>query len=360
MKKAVYLVGLTIVFQFLCKCQSNNQMENQNLKYYPFDGYYVDLESLERIEIDVILPTDFKSLSNYALRFYAPREWINNFYQECSFNGCTFKIENDKSISIKDISTSKLITINNPDKDIAVENVSGAHFLFATNNGVIEIKRLEGKNGYRVRNYNEFGHCKFSINIEHTKIEVSGNTNYYKPYLGYFTCTEQFIIFTSNNSKSDKTVQVNLIDGKITSYNFTINGVIRTDMEKNIPGFICIDRDQKKFKTIILNHSWDASPKNLYANTAETLLIGNTLYIAFYHEISTGSSLYAFDLETGKELWQANVKQLNIDHSEYSNTVYLSAYKNRIIMEGIEAEGKHLQIFDSKTGQSLYSSMSSP
>jgi hypothetical protein len=357
MKKIIISIILLLNIQFSCNTQTINQMEDKNLKFYPFDGYYVDLEKLQRIEIDGILPTNFKSLSIYAFRFYAPEQWINNFYKECSFNNCLFKIEKDQSISIKDRNTSKVITVNNPDKDIAVENVTGAHFLFSTSNGVIEIKSLEGKNGYQVRNYIESGKCKYSLNIEHTKIEVKGNTNYHKPYLSYYTCTDKYLIFTSYNREFPKTVQVNLADGKVTNYNFTINGVIRTDMEENIPGFICIDENKKSFKTIILNHTWTASPDNLWANTAETVLIDNTIYIAFYHGIATGSSLYAFDIISGKELWKADVKQLNVDHSEYYNKVYLSAYKNRIIMEGIEAEGKYLQIFDSKSGERIYSSI---
>ena len=346
-----------MTIQFCSNSQTNSEMENGNLKFYPFDGYYVNLETLQRIEIDGILPSNFKSLSDYAFRFYAPENWIDNYYQECSFKGFTFKIEKDQSISIKDQSTSNTVIVKNPDKNIEVENVTGAHFLFATSGGVIEIKRLEGSNGYRVRKYNESGKCNFDLNIEHTKIEVNGNTHYHKPYLYYNTCTDKNLVFTSNSREFAKTVQVNLADGKVTSFPFTINGVIRTDHEENIPGFICIDDNRKNFKTIILNHSWTASPDNLWANTAETVLIGGVLYIAFYHGIATGSSLYAYDLNTGRELWKADVKQLNIDHSEYYNKVYLSAYKDKIIMEGVEAEGKYLQIFDSETGKRLYSSI---
>jgi hypothetical protein len=332
-------------------------MEDPNFKYYPFDGYYVDLETLQRIEIDGILPTNFKSLSDYAFRFYAPENWINNFYKECSYLNSSFKIENDLSISIKDRSTNKTLTIENPDKGIDTDNVSGANFIFSTSSGIVEVKRLEGKNAYHIRKYNEYGKCKYDVAVEHTKIEITGNTHYHKPYLNYFTCTDKCLIFTSSDRNYPKTMQLNLIDGQKTEYNFSINGVIRTDKEENISSFICIDENKHNFKTIILNHSWTASPENLWANTAETVLVGNVLYIAFYHEISTGSSLYAYDLITGKALWQADVKQLNVSHSEYYNKVYLSSYHDKIIMEGIEAEGKYLQIFDAKSGKRLYSSI---
>jgi hypothetical protein len=334
----------------------NKPMEDKNLKFYPFNGYYINLETLQRIEIDELLPTNFKSLSDYAFRFYAPENWINNFYQDVTFHNCRFKIENDLSIRITDRNTSESIVIKNPDKDIKVDRVSGAHFLFATQNGIIEVKRLEGKNGYRVRNYNEQGKCRFSTEIEHTHIDIKGNTYYHKPYLYYYTCTDDWLVFTSNNREFHKTVQVNLKDGKVSDYPFRVNGVIRTDDEANIPGFICMDEEKQSFRAILLNHSWNCNTKNLWANTAETVLIDNVLYVAFYHGIATGSSLYAYDMLSGKELWKADVKQLNVDHSEYYNKVYLSAYKDRIIMEGIEAEGKYVQIFDAKTGKRLYCS----
>jgi hypothetical protein len=357
MKKMLYSLTLFLCLQFSCTGQTTKQMEDSNLKFYPFDGYYINLETLQRVEIDGILPTNFKSISDYSFRFYAPANWMNNFYNELVFQNSRFKIQNDCSIKITELSTSKSIVIDNPDKGCQVERVTGAHFLFASGNGVIEVKRLEGQYGYQVRNYSESGKCKYSLHIEHTFIEVKGNTNYHKPYLNYFTCTNKNLVFTSNNREFPKTVQVNLADGKLTEYPFTVNGIIRTDREENIPGFILIDEIRKKFKTIILNHSWTASPENLYDNNAETVLIGNVLYIAFYHGISTGSSLYAYDMNTGKQIWKANVKQLHAEHSEYYNKVYLSAYKDKIIMEGIEAQGKYLQIFESLSGKLVFSTI---
>jgi outer membrane protein assembly factor BamB len=84
-------------------------------------------------------------------------------------------------------------------------------------------------------------------------------------------------------------------------------------------------------------------------------MLGETLYVSFYHGIATGSSLYAFTRSTGKLLWQADVKQLNVSHSEYYNTVLLSNWKNYIILEGIEAEGHYVQIFNKDTGERLFS-----
>jgi hypothetical protein len=173
--------------------------------------------------------------------------------------------------------------------------------------------------------------------------------------LYYFGCTPDYLIFTSNNRDYPKTVTVELQQGKVTTYDFSIAGIIRDEDESNVPGFITINRDESKFTTLLLNLSWKGSlPGNGY-NKAEILMKGEVLYVSFYHGIATGSSLYAFNLGTGEKLWQADVKQLNVSHSEYYNTVRLSSWKDYIILEGIEAEGHYVQIFKADSGERVFS-----
>ncbi len=85
----------------------------------------------------------------------------------------------------------------------------------------------------------------------------------------------------------------------------------------------------------------------------DLILKNNLLYIANYHPIATGSSLHCFDLNSRKMKWTADVKQIMASHSQYSNKVILSMYKNKIIMEGDEAYGDYVQIFDAETGKRL-------
>ncbi|HMT12234.1 MAG TPA: hypothetical protein PKA39_11510, partial [Ignavibacteria bacterium] len=95
----------------------------------------------------------------------------------------------------------------------------------------------------------------------------------------------------------------------------------------------------------------------VYASSVTALIHGDKLILALYHSISTGSDLLALDINTGKILWHANVDQVNASHSEYYNTVNLYAYKDKVLMEGIESYGKYLQVFDIKTGSTLYSDL---
>ena len=83
------------------------------------------------------------------------------------------------------------------------------------------------------------------------------------------------------------------------------------------------------------------------------LLKDSLLYIANYHPIATGSALHCFDIKAGKLKWTADVLQINASHSEYSNEVTLSLYKDKLLMEGDETNGDYLQIFDCQTGKRI-------
>jgi hypothetical protein len=330
--------------------QGNNDPE----KYYPFDGKYIDLDELELIRPAGIYVETFKTQSKFAFRFNAPSDWLENFAQNAEYKNATFKIDENHILWISE-SGGQSKKIDEPGKDLVVDNVVGAEFLVAINGGVVRVSRYGDETGYHISKFDETGKQLFKIEIKHTDIEVKGNTYYHHPYLYYFACTPDYMVFTSNDRSYKKTVQVHLSDGKVTEFNFITSGIIRDEDEINVPGYITIDEDRASFKTLILNLSWNAKiPENAY-NTAETLMKGDTLYVSFYHGISSGSSLYAFNRNTGEQLWKADVKQLDIPHSEYWNTVRLSRYENRIILEGVEEGGKYVQIFDAADGHRLFS-----
>jgi outer membrane protein assembly factor BamB len=322
---------------------------------YPFEGKYIDLEVLILVQPVAKYSSNFKTLSKYAFRFNAPDDWLNNFSKEATFKGASFKIEKDGSLVYKTATAESYQKIDALPKGAVLDNVVGNEMLLTVKDGVIRLSRLQEGNTYQLKKYDASGTALFEANIQHTDVVVEGNTNYSHPYLYYFGCTPDYLIFTSNNRDYPKTVTVELQQGKVTTYDFSIAGIIRDEDESNVPGFITINRDESKFTTLLLNLSWKGSlPGNGY-NKAEILMKGEVLYVSFYHGIATGSSLYAFNLGTGEKLWQADVKQLNVSHSEYYNTVRLSSWKDYIILEGIEAEGHYVQIFKADSGERVFS-----
>jgi hypothetical protein len=328
-------------------------MEHENL--YPFEGKFIDLDELEIVLPAGSVDDNFKVSSKYAFRFSAPSDWMNNFSREVKFGQSVFELNDEGVLKFYSQSNSSGEEIDRLGKDQSLDNVVGSDFLVSVNGGVIRLSRLEENQKYLLKKYDAGGRLVYEKMITHTDITVEGNTYYHHPYLYYFGCTPDYLIFTSNDSKYPKTVTVKLADGSITNYEFTIAGFIRDEDESNVPGFVIIDRDKEQINTLLINLSWKAAVKGNWYNRAEILMKGEILYISLYHGISTGSSLYAYNRSSGELLWQAEVKQLNIPHSEYYNTVFLSSYKNKIILEGVEAGGHYVQIFDEKTGARLYS-----
>jgi outer membrane protein assembly factor BamB len=87
------------------------------------------------------------------------------------------------------------------------------------------------------------------------------------------------------------------------------------------------------------------------ATNASVALAGDTLLIALYHRIATGSALLAVDVRTGARRWVGDVAQLEIAHSKYLNDVSITVQGRDAILLGLEAGGCHLQVFDVATGR---------
>lgn len=112
---------------------------------------------------------------------------------------------------------------------------------------------------------------------------------------------------------------------------------------------------------------WDKSKKNkiwaftnkmsISANCANVVSDKNLLYIVTFNLISTGSDLVCLDKLTGKLIWKADVKQLLVGHSKYSNEVFITKYENSIIIAGDEAGGSYLQFFNARTGENVFTKM---
>jgi hypothetical protein len=88
----------------------------------------------------------------------------------------------------------------------------------------------------------------------------------------------------------------------------------------------------------------------------QTQFVGDRMILwhAEYHPSSSGCTLIATDLETGKQLWKSHLKGIGpIDHTKYSNSVILELDKDVIRVWGKEAFGDYLEIVDRKTGKTV-------
>jgi hypothetical protein len=85
-----------------------------------------------------------------------------------------------------------------------------------------------------------------------------------------------------------------------------------------------------------------------------------TLYFANFTPYSSGCTLVAYDLKTGKKLWGQNLEGLGpIDHTKYRNRVALAVEKHPtakawgVVATGWESAGRYLEVLDPKTGKQL-------
>lgn len=97
-----------------------------------------------------------------------------------------------------------------------------------------------------------------------------------------------------------------------------------------------------------------------FGDSASVLVADELLLVAHFHRIATGSSLHAFDLQTGTPRWRADVQQLQVAHSKYWNDVAIERAGSTLILRGMEAGGCYLQTFELATGRRLSSQLQQP
>ena len=367
---------------------SQNPQFLQNKIFYT-DSYFIDLETLNKIKtfddnvtyysqndslIYYGVKTDLYSMNKLTLQenpafdtalhrnliSLGQRHKWNTVY----LNGKKFEL-NAKSNVINIYGRDGSYLQDVIDNESAFKrNINGSDFIFIADNCVVHVKDLESETGYIISAYNEFGIERYKVHTEHTAIEKTGETNYHKRYLNYFTHNSKFVVFTSNvfYPEYSKTVIIELSTGALTEIPFTINGVLFDSL-----GYLAglLQYDEKTNEVIYydpvgqhMKWRYKYSDKMVSPTRITAISSGNKIILALYHRISTGSDMLALDTGTGKLKWHAKVEQLNVSHSKYFNNVNLYSYKDKVLLEGLESYGKYLQVFDINTGTKLYSDIS--
>jgi len=274
-----------------------------------------------------------------------------------------FSLDQKKNkVIIHDISNNQVSEISD-EYSVFKRNINGRDLLFKGDVSIVHVKDLEGEYGYIISSYDENGKELYKKQLHHTKIEITGNTHHHERILNYLNHNSKYAIFTTSvfSREFSQTVILELASGNLTEIPISTDGVL-FDREDNITGLFQYDGKSKEITfydklsdDVLWKYKYDYDI--VYNPSVTALVHGDKLILALYHPISTGSDLLALDINTGKILWHANVEQVNASHSEYYNTVNLYAYKDKVLMEGIESYGKYLQVFDIKTGAALYSDL---
>ncbi len=335
-------------------------MTAQAQSYYKINNSYIDLDNLTKVEPAALTDSaavaekDFKHKGFYANRFNV----INTkgtippiaYYQERPF-----KVLDDNHLAYKVTPEGRDIKIMTNSEEEVIDKIPGAHFVFAVTDGIVCVQRFEGKTGYRISKYDEWAKLKYKTNFPHTLITERDGKEFPVPYLQYLTHTDRFMMFSALNTRTvHKSVVVDLKDGKLNNIELSICGVIRAENELAFKGYVIRDETAKTLKFSVAGNQWAIRENNVINVMAEGLLQDSSLVFARYYRGTPTISLAANKIQGGKNVWLAQVKQ----PTTAADILYLSAYKNMIILEGVVTgeNNNFMEVFDNKTGKLLYSS----
>lgn len=320
-----------------------------------FAGNSKDIFAYSKIDFHEY--TGFDSSLFYDLNYNSGMMYWNIVY----LNGKKFSLDSKTHLTSEyDINGNFILTI--PSNESETErDINGRDMLLKGSNSIVHVQDLNGEGGYVITAYDESVRKLWNTKTAHTDIEVKGDTRYYKRYLNFYKCNSKYLIFTNNwfYKENPKTVIVNLSSGETTELPILASGVI-FDKEDNLSGLLHYDEKENIvtfYKGISSEPVWEYkySYRRVSPYSITALIKDNTLVLALFYPISTGSDLVAVDINNGSLKWHAEVDQVNASHSKYYNHVNLFSYKDKILMEGIESYGKYLQVFDVNTGRKLFS-----
>lgn len=345
--------NITLFFLFICLSTTlfaQNTTEEASLQLYPFDNKVFNLETLQYSTSKEALSKSFKTNSKYAVRYKGLT------VDKLAYQGMIFEALTDNSLLLKNLETKAVTPLPNKEKGLPVQ---GRSLLLEATNGVIYIKPLKADNGYMVYKYDKTGKELFGVQITHSEFVQHNELTYHLPYLGYVMHTANNVVFASYVERIPKTVVLNTSDGTLSKFDFSSVGIIRdAKIDMDIHGFVQLNRTNSSINVTYITDNFEhKKPYFKDITHIETLVLDNTLVLVAYNGRSPEAHLLAIDLTTKTLLWEADVAPFGKDAtSAYFNTIWLGAYKGKIILEGYETKGKSLQIFDPSNGERLWKS----
>ncbi|MBS1634569.1 MAG: hypothetical protein JST26_01515 [Bacteroidetes bacterium] len=321
------------------------------------------MKNVYRFGETFLLPDELRMLDTNAVAgyhevkhesFYAPMFGYEGMPRSVSYQGNVFTLKDTRDIVVADSSGKIIKTIPSFEKAPKAVHLSGDAILFAIPSGVIYVSRLHSGVGYHVFKYDAHGNQQKVWEVGTVTETQNGKSVGASPYLYYYGHSADVIVFaTMHEWEHPASVFLNLLSGKQTRIASSTEGMILGQGD-SLKGHLHI-RD-KKIEVTYNGKNW-GTENEFYGNAAKTVLCDSVLVVATYNHIATGCRVSAYIVSTGRVLWNGEVRQMMVSHSKYFNNVYLTRYKDKIILEGNEAYGNYLQVLDLKTGKNIFSRM---
>ena len=295
--------------------------------------------------------SDFKKAGKYAARFKVVN--LNGAVSTSTvYKERPFRILDDCHIGYKITPGSREIKVETCKEEEKLDDVAGNNFIVGTSEGVVHVTRMASE--YRIVKHDEWGKVKYRVNLPHTNVVERSGEEYKQPtFCILHIPTGLWCSIRLCRAIIHKARLIDLKDGKTTEVPASVCGVVRADNEISYDGYIIRDEAAKTVKVNMRKGTWAIKDANAPKLQAESIINDSVFIMARYYKGTAGISLAAFGAKSGKVLWVGEVKQA----STPSDLIYLSIYKNKLLMECAQKGGNYLEAFDIATGKRLYSSL---
>ncbi len=326
--------------------QSWDRCDNTN-SFYLYQGMGFDLGSMSWATYDDLPYYTFKTCSGFKHLFINYTE-----QKKITYEGTVFEIKDgDEMLVVSDGDsgvTSSVCIRQSEYSDV---------YLMETSNGIVLVSNCWSEY-FTAEKYDRRRKSQARTNrndFAAQKLDQYGSRYEGTRKLRYNT-GQEFIFETDTLQYSDigGCLVFTLSDFSVKTYPFKPCGYAMKQDGNGYEGLFYKKDNMSYFQKIGSNEAYQLDSTE-YFDQQMGIIVDNKLIVTTYSPISTGSKLWCYDLDKKTMLWKAEVDQLNVPHSKYFNHVYLSLYKTRIILEGDEAGGDYLQIFDLETGKKLFS-----
>jgi hypothetical protein len=342
MKKSFFLICFGLFIGTLGTAQ----------ELYKLNDSWINLDDFSTKDSTAVADNEFKKKSKYTYRFDVINV-LGNIPNKAVYKERPFRLSDDNTVAYKVTENGRDILVQVNKEEQPLDEVPGKVFLFGTPDGVVLVQRFEGNLGYKVSSFDEWGKAHYKQVFPHTRIVEKDGEEYKTPYLGYLTHTPRFMVFTTFESRDiNKTIVLDLKDGKMQPLEVKLCGVIRMDNELAYNGYLIRDEKNKNLTVNYQGARWSAKDDNVFKVTAETLVSDSLLVIARHYKGMPDVSLTAFHAKTGKVIWTGDVKQ----PTGGPQRVVLSKYNNKLLLEGLHPDNNFLEVFDIATGKRQFSS----
>ncbi len=337
-------MNLKLLFLLLVTCVSS--LSAQPSKYiYPFKDKFLEMDSL-------VLLSEIGDKSDWKKQPTQLPLFTTRFSDSCILEEGIFYLGANKKPVFQAKNTPILLT------EISgwEEGGNSLRRWIPVSGGVILLSR--GLYTFSVQKYDIHGQLIWEKSVPYSKKLKLGGEIKVIPYMQFKTWSDKYLFFSSASEEYPQSIWVNTADGTLSWFETNASFFLSDPVTLAMKAMLTVDqRGWVHFMSE--GREWGVFEKALTVLTEVKMIYTEEMVIlACFNPQKTGLKVFAFEAEKGAKQWDAELDLLRVNHSQpYKNEVFLSCYKDKIIVESQESYDTLLQVIETKTGKKLWSSL---